>query len=321
MAATVTSALNLRFTSLLQNAIGLAAAQASIEKSVIVSHRQRRRRQPGGPHLLRGGEVHLGLDRHRPERLARRRPRCAVVFVRVKALLVSVDAASVSNLVVGGDANAALIGFGAVAHTITLHPGGAYLIFAPLATGYPITGGHRRHPPVRAERRLRSVRLRGPRSERVITRGPGKQDWTIEETDHVERSHFHGHPDPAGALRQPGRLRDGRRDHRDRSGRNEPEQDRDVDAQRRQRVATCSGCSARRIRRSRSTTSPGDATHVNVLADIVNNVKNYWRILFPSGKVRYGAAYVQQFKFDVAPVDGKQGASIAITWASTVSEA
>jgi hypothetical protein len=65
----------------------------------------------------------------------------------------------------------------------------------------------------------------------------------------------------------------------------------------------------------------GDATHINLLADIVNNVKNSWQFLFPSGKTRTGYAYLQMFKFDVAPVDGKQGASCAIVWASTVTEA
>jgi hypothetical protein len=64
----------------------------------------------------------------------------------------------------------------------------------------------------------------------------------------------------------------------------------------------------------------GDATHIAILADIVNNTKNQWQILFPSGKVRTGQAYVQQFKFDNAPVDGKQGATLAITWAGVVTE-
>jgi len=64
----------------------------------------------------------------------------------------------------------------------------------------------------------------------------------------------------------------------------------------------------------------GDASHIAILADIANNVKNAWQILFPSGKLRTGYAYVQQFKFDNAPVDGKQGASLAITWAGTVTE-
>jgi len=65
----------------------------------------------------------------------------------------------------------------------------------------------------------------------------------------------------------------------------------------------------------------GDATHIALLSDIANNVKNNWQILFPSLKTRTGFAYVQMFKFDVAPVDGKQGASLAITWAGIVAEA
>lgn len=64
-----------------------------------------------------------------------------------------------------------------------------------------------------------------------------------------------------------------------------------------------------------------DATHVLLLSDMVNNVKNAWQILFPSGKTRTGFGFLQQFKFDVAPVDGKQGAMCAITWASVVTEA
>jgi len=64
-----------------------------------------------------------------------------------------------------------------------------------------------------------------------------------------------------------------------------------------------------------------DATHILILSDIANNVKNAWQILFPSGKTRTGFAYVQQFKFDPAPVDAKQGATLAITWAGAVVEA
>lgn len=64
-----------------------------------------------------------------------------------------------------------------------------------------------------------------------------------------------------------------------------------------------------------------EPTHVDIVSDIVNNVKNYWRFSFPSGKIRYGQAYVQMFDFDDAPVDGKQGASVALTWGGPVSEA
>ncbi len=64
-----------------------------------------------------------------------------------------------------------------------------------------------------------------------------------------------------------------------------------------------------------------DATHILILSDIANNMKNAWQILFPSGKTRTGFAYIQMFKFDAAPVDGKQGASLALTWAGVVTEA
>lgn len=63
-----------------------------------------------------------------------------------------------------------------------------------------------------------------------------------------------------------------------------------------------------------------EATHILILADIAANTKSAWQFLFPSGKSRTGFAYVQQFKFDPAPVDGKQGAMVSITWSSTVTE-
>jgi pyruvate/2-oxoacid:ferredoxin oxidoreductase beta subunit len=119
----------------------LAAASASIEKTLIVN-------LASGTGANQGDRIYseaaktvavstdIDLSGALVDALG-----AAVVFVRVKALLVTVDAASVSNLVIGGDANAALIGFGAVAHTITLRPGGALLIFAPDATGYPVTAG------------------------------------------------------------------------------------------------------------------------------------------------------------------------------------
>ncbi len=65
----------------------------------------------------------------------------------------------------------------------------------------------------------------------------------------------------------------------------------------------------------------GDATHVVLLSDIQNNVKAAWQVLFPSGKIRQGFGFIQQFKFDSAPVDGKQGAALAWTWAGIVTEA
>lgn len=63
-----------------------------------------------------------------------------------------------------------------------------------------------------------------------------------------------------------------------------------------------------------------DATHVAILADLAGNLKKSWHILFPSGVSRSGQAYVQQFAFDAVPVDGKQGATLTLTWAGVVTE-
>lgn len=64
----------------------------------------------------------------------------------------------------------------------------------------------------------------------------------------------------------------------------------------------------------------GDSTHVQLNADIDNNIKAMWKFKFPSGVSRTGPAYVQQFMYDGAPVDGKQGATITLTWAGIVTE-
>jgi len=64
-----------------------------------------------------------------------------------------------------------------------------------------------------------------------------------------------------------------------------------------------------------------DATHVAVLADLAANEKNQWQILFPSGVSRTGPAYVQQFAYAEATVDGLQSADVVLTWAGAVVEA
>jgi hypothetical protein len=65
----------------------------------------------------------------------------------------------------------------------------------------------------------------------------------------------------------------------------------------------------------------GDATHQAIQADIDGNIKNRWRVLFPSGITRTGDAYVQNFKYHPVPVDAKQGADIAWVWAGPVIDA
>jgi hypothetical protein len=62
------------------------------------------------------------------------------------------------------------------------------------------------------------------------------------------------------------------------------------------------------------------ATHVAVRADLAGNIKNNWLFAFPSGTTRSGLAYVQQFKFDPAPVNAVQGATVTIVWSSQVTE-
>jgi len=64
----------------------------------------------------------------------------------------------------------------------------------------------------------------------------------------------------------------------------------------------------------------GDASHDQLQYDIDNNIKANWKFLFPSGVARTGQGYVQQFMYDEAAVDSKQGANIIITWAGRVTE-
>lgn len=63
-----------------------------------------------------------------------------------------------------------------------------------------------------------------------------------------------------------------------------------------------------------------DVGHALILSDIAANTKAQWQIVYPSGVKRTGPAYVIRFKFDDAPVDGKQGAEVALTWAGAVTE-
>jgi hypothetical protein len=63
-----------------------------------------------------------------------------VSAVKVVAVAIASkrNASNTTNLTIGGDANAALIGFTTAAHTITIQPEGRYLLCAP-KTGYTIT--------------------------------------------------------------------------------------------------------------------------------------------------------------------------------------
>jgi hypothetical protein len=63
-----------------------------------------------------------------------------ITFADVRLILVAASAANTNNVIVGGDANALLFG-GAAAHTVTVRPGGLFLLAARDATAYAVTAG------------------------------------------------------------------------------------------------------------------------------------------------------------------------------------
>jgi hypothetical protein len=63
----------------------------------------------------------------------------AVVFARIKALIVAADAANTNTVDVGAG-TAGLVGWiGNVNDVVKVRPGGLLLLWAPDATGYPVT--------------------------------------------------------------------------------------------------------------------------------------------------------------------------------------
>jgi hypothetical protein len=64
----------------------------------------------------------------------------AILFTKIKAILITADPANVNDVVVGGAAtNQVASIFGAVTHTIKVKPGGMFAIVAPDVNGYAIT--------------------------------------------------------------------------------------------------------------------------------------------------------------------------------------
>lgn len=60
-------------------------------------------------------------------------------------------------------------------------------------------------------------------------------------------------------------------------------------------------------------------THIDIVADMFNNVKKWWMVLFPSGVEFIGAARVQRFEFADAGTDAIQQADCALTWAGAIT--
>jgi hypothetical protein len=62
----------------------------------------------------------------------------ACVFAKVKAILVKASAANVNNVVIGADTNAFVGPFGGTTPTVSVPPGGQFLVSAP-AAGWAVT--------------------------------------------------------------------------------------------------------------------------------------------------------------------------------------
>lgn len=62
-----------------------------------------------------------------------------------------------------------------------------------------------------------------------------------------------------------------------------------------------------------------DATHAQIVDDILNNTKVEWSIVLPSGVTFTADARVQQFELVDAPVDGIQQADCGLVWAELVT--
>lgn len=65
-----------------------------------------------------------------------------VTFARVKMILVTANPTNTNNVVVGAAAATQFVGpFGASTHTVSVQPGGMFMVAAPGATAWPVTAG------------------------------------------------------------------------------------------------------------------------------------------------------------------------------------
>lgn len=63
-----------------------------------------------------------------------------ITFTRIKGIIISAASGNTNNVVVGGDATAALINWvGAANDVINVRPGGTFMLMAPDATSYAVT--------------------------------------------------------------------------------------------------------------------------------------------------------------------------------------
>jgi len=66
----------------------------------------------------------------------------SLLFTKIKGIVISASASNVNNVVVGGDAAAALVNWvGDATDTVVVRPGGTFAIYAADATAYGVTAG------------------------------------------------------------------------------------------------------------------------------------------------------------------------------------
>lgn len=63
-----------------------------------------------------------------------------ITFAKIKAIIITADAANTNDVIIGNHATAAcLLFFGAATHTAAIKPGGALMVVAPNVDGYAVT--------------------------------------------------------------------------------------------------------------------------------------------------------------------------------------
>lgn len=139
MAASVTSQLRIILNSILQNSIGLASGQATIEQAVNVSLASGTGANQADRIYSESAKSISGAYSPDLSGALLDAFGAACVFARVKALVVVAAAANTGDVIVGNSgANAFLFGT-VVADKVSVKPGGALVLFAPSAAGYPVT--------------------------------------------------------------------------------------------------------------------------------------------------------------------------------------
>jgi len=138
MSATVTSRVIVTLQSILANTVGLASASATLETGINTP-------LASGTGANQADRVYsendksiaaaydLDLSGGLLDALG-----AAVVFAKVKAILVVADPANTGDILVGGDAAAFLFG-SVVGDIIKVKPGGILFLYAPQAAGYAVT--------------------------------------------------------------------------------------------------------------------------------------------------------------------------------------